>query len=123
MLRQGKHGRPTRSFAHRLLTDHRHENACPAAQGPEEGDVEILAGESGSGAGIGGEPSDATGARDASHGEASVKLTTKYMTKYERARIIGTRALQLRCVFVLARVSCETPLHHFPPRATLYSSA
>lgn len=24
------------------------------------------------------------------------RLTTKYMTKYERARIIGTRALQLR---------------------------
>ena len=26
------------------------------------------------------------------------RTTTKYMTKYERARILGTRALQLRCV-------------------------
>lgn len=25
------------------------------------------------------------------------RSTTKYMTKYERARILGTRALQLRC--------------------------
>lgn len=24
------------------------------------------------------------------------KITTKYMTKYERARILGTRALQIR---------------------------
>ena len=28
------------------------------------------------------------------------KITTRYMTKYERARILGTRALQIR--FVLA---------------------
>ena len=25
------------------------------------------------------------------------KITTRYMTKYERARILGTRALQIRC--------------------------
>ncbi len=31
------------------------------------------------------------------------RLTTKYMTKYERARIIGTRALQLR----YAKPRCE----------------
>ena len=26
------------------------------------------------------------------------RVTTRYMTKYEKARILGTRALQLRCV-------------------------
>jgi hypothetical protein len=29
----------------------------------------------------------------------STRNTTKYMTKYERARVTGTRALQIRCVF------------------------
>jgi hypothetical protein len=33
-----------------------------------------------------------------------VRVTTPYLTKYERARILGTRALQIR------RVSCPTPL-------------
>ena len=28
--------------------------------------------------------------------EASSRVTTRYMTKYEKARILGTRALQLR---------------------------
>jgi len=28
--------------------------------------------------------------------EAKVKTTTRFMTKYERARVLGTRALQLR---------------------------
>lgn len=27
------------------------------------------------------------------------RITTRYMTKYEKARILGTRALQLRFVF------------------------
>jgi DNA-directed RNA polymerases I, II, and III subunit RPABC2 len=27
-----------------------------------------------------------------------VRITTPYLTKYERARILGTRALQIRCV-------------------------
>lgn len=27
---------------------------------------------------------------------SATKVTTKYMTKYERARILGTRALQIR---------------------------
>lgn len=31
--------------------------------------------------------------------ESKVKQTTPYMTRYERARILGTRALQIRCVF------------------------
>lgn len=26
------------------------------------------------------------------------RITTPYLTKYERARILGTRALQIRCV-------------------------
>ena len=29
--------------------------------------------------------------------ESAERTTTKYMTKYERARILGTRALQIRC--------------------------
>ena len=29
-------------------------------------------------------------------GESREKVTTPYMTKYERARILGTRALQIR---------------------------
>lgn len=36
---------------------------------------------------------------------ADDRITTKYMTKYERARILGTRALQIRCVvFVFGKV-------------------
>jgi hypothetical protein len=34
------------------------------------------------------------------------RTTTPYMTKYERARILGTRALQIRCVF---QISAEEP--------------
>jgi DNA-directed RNA polymerase I, II, and III subunit RPABC2 len=29
----------------------------------------------------------------------AVRVTTPYLTKYERARILGTRALQIRCSF------------------------
>lgn len=29
------------------------------------------------------------------------RITTPYMTKYERARILGARALQIRCVQIL----------------------
>ena len=31
-----------------------------------------------------------------SSGESREKVTTPYMTKYERARLLGTRALQIR---------------------------
>lgn len=31
--------------------------------------------------------------------DPSQRVTTRYMTKYEKARILGTRALQLRYVF------------------------
>ena len=39
------------------------------------------------------------------------RTTTRYMTKYERARILGTRALQIRC----ARPACTAamPFCHF----------
>lgn len=29
-----------------------------------------------------------------------VRVTTPYLTKYERARVLGTRALQIRCVAI-----------------------
>ncbi len=36
------------------------------------------------------------------------RITTRYMTKYERARILGTRALQIRCaVFARALISVK----------------
>ena len=31
------------------------------------------------------------------------RVTTKYMTKYEKARVLGTRALQIRCVSLRPR--------------------
>lgn len=34
------------------------------------------------------------------------RTTTPYMTKYERARILGTRALQIRCAPVIDRCGC-----------------
>ena len=36
-------------------------------------------------------------------------VTTRYMTKYERARILGTRALQIRC----AAHQCHNRRRHF----------
>lgn len=41
--------------------------------------------------------------------ESKVKQTTPYMTRYERARILGTRALQIRYIFlviVYPRLGC-----------------
>lgn len=40
---------------------------------------------------------DAGDAGGAGLRSADDRITTKYMTKYERARILGTRALQIRC--------------------------
>ena len=31
------------------------------------------------------------------------RVTTPYLTKYERARVLGTRALQIRCVISLEK--------------------
>ena len=41
-----------------------------------------------------GPPSGLSGERQPN----KVRVTTPYLTKYERARILGTRALQIRCV-------------------------
>ena len=49
-------------------------------------DFEVLAQEDGENAGAG---------VDAGEGEEATRITTKYMTKYERARVLGTRALQI----------------------------
>lgn len=35
-----------------------------------------------------------------------VRITTPYLTKYERARVLGTRALQIRCVSFLVFYTC-----------------
>ncbi len=52
--------------------------------------IEILPDEGADGA-------QATGAKDAAHRVPEhERITTRYMTKYEKARILGTRALQLR---------------------------
>ncbi|GFO06279.1 DNA-directed RNA polymerases i, ii, and iii subunit rpabc2 [Plakobranchus ocellatus] len=41
--------------------------------------------------------------------EPSKRITTKYMTKYERARILGTRALQIAmCAPVMVELEGET---------------
>lgn len=43
---------------------------------------------------------------DESHKQPNAnRITTRYMTKYERARVLGTRALQIRCVNVGATVA------------------
>lgn len=59
-----------------------------------EGELELGEGENGEGniveSGVHGAP----GSRPA-HANAE-RVTTPYMTKYERARILGTRALQIR---------------------------
>ncbi|XP_051159397.1 DNA-directed RNA polymerases I, II, and III subunit RPABC2 [Leptopilina boulardi] len=41
--------------------------------------------------------------------ETSKRITTKYMTKYERARVLGTRALQIAmCAPVMVELEGET---------------
>lgn len=44
------------------------------------------------------------------------RKTSKYMTKYERARILGTRALQIRSVYIvsLSIFSIFSALHGIP---------
>jgi DNA-directed RNA polymerases I, II, and III subunit RPABC2 len=60
-------------------------------------------------------------ALEADQGQASsankVKITTKYLTKYERARILGTRALQIRCEVVHAVLERAKLLPHKIARA------
>ncbi|XP_076445366.1 DNA-directed RNA polymerases I, II, and III subunit RPABC2-like [Babylonia areolata] len=45
--------------------------------------------------------------------DPSKRITTRYMTKYERARVLGTRALQIAmCAPVMVELEGETdPLH------------
>jgi hypothetical protein len=78
-------------------------------EGVEEG---VAAGAAGGGGGGGG-----GGAGGAAAVKPEARVTTKFMTKYEKARILGTRALQLRCVFFFfwPRASLQ-PL---PPRPSL----
>jgi DNA-directed RNA polymerase I, II, and III subunit RPABC2 len=39
---------------------------------------------------------DADGQQDGGAGLPRQRITTRYMTKYEKARVLGTRALQIR---------------------------
>ncbi|EFN78795.1 DNA-directed RNA polymerases I, II, and III subunit RPABC2, partial [Harpegnathos saltator] len=49
-------------------------------------------------------PTEATGGV-----ERSTRITTRYMTKYERARVLGTRALQIAmCAPVMVELEGET---------------
>lgn len=44
---------------------------------------------------------------DESHKQPNAyRITTRYMTKYERARVLGTRALQIRFVFFFSSRVC-----------------
>lgn len=45
------------------------------------------------------------------------RITTRYMTKYERARVLGTRALQIRCVYKKQLSECA----HMPVSLSLSS--
>lgn len=59
-------------------------------------------------------PEDELGNRvEIREGEAErsnqARITTRYMTKYERARILGTRALQIRYVLSLTTLSSFFP--------------
>lgn len=43
------------------------------------------------------------------HRQATAKITTPYMTKYERARVLGTRALQIAmCAPIMVELEGET---------------
>lgn len=51
---------------------------------------------------------------DGASGEAvkpADRITTPYMTRFERARVLGTRALQIRCRPCPARPPVRTLLH------------
>ena len=58
-----------------------------AEEGGEQENIELLpSGEGGPNEGI----------------SSSKRITTRYMTKYERARVLGTRALQVCAIITLA---------------------
>ncbi|KAI2809304.1 hypothetical protein RDWZM_003370 [Blomia tropicalis] len=46
---------------------------------------------------------------DVQHRQSTKKITTPYMTKYERARVLGTRALQIAmCAPIMVELEGET---------------
>lgn len=54
-------------------------------------------------------PTDAAGQPQAPGQPNAVRITTKYMTKYERARLLGTRALQIAmCAPIMVELEGET---------------
>ena len=70
--------------------------------GPQEMDVDILP------EGQGPEPRQ-EGGQQQQRQQDKPRMTTRYLTKYERARVLGTRALQIRCAAVYA---CSSPAVH-----------
>lgn len=65
----------------------------------QHGDGDATMGEAGQPNGIHEGEQAGGDAAAAPAGQANkVRVTTPYLTKYERARILGTRALQIRCV-------------------------
>lgn len=70
-----------------------------------EGPDDINGGEETNGMGVV-ESGDKAGANGKFDRPNSERITTPYMTKYERARILGTRALQIRFVILV----CVEPL-------------
>ena len=67
------------------------------ADGGEDA-LEILDEHGGAAAAASGASASAPAAGKGKAVDPSQRVTTRYMTKYERARLLGTRALQLRCV-------------------------
>ena len=63
-------------------------------QGPQDMDVDVLL----EGQGPEGTSRPEGGTQPAP--QDKVRMTTRYLTKYERARVLGTRALQIRCGFL-----------------------
>ena len=54
-------------------------------------------------------PTDAAGQPQVPGQPNAVRITTKYMTKYERARLLGTRALQIAmCAPIMVELEGET---------------
>ena len=71
-----------------------HSSQQPEGEDAEQqfgdGDVDVFEGDGDGGAG-------------GAHGQQQrERITTRYLTKYERARVLGTRALQIRCVPAVA---------------------
>lgn len=61
----------------------------------------MVVGGDGGGAGAAGKKNAVLGLREKKIPDDK-RSTTPYMTKYERARVLGTRALQIRYVFPLS---------------------